>query len=505
MELRFNKLIDWPSLSWVSSIPLTENLMTVYHGPMVETAADWFAEAVWAGDFESGNFDQTDLVFGTGARVRGEKIVFVASGTSTDRLWHCQRKGSLFVSNSLPALLAVAEIDLINEHHYFRDIRTICNGLSNYKRTIPVSDGDLNIHYFHNLIFQRGQLIEQEKPDTTPHFSCYKDYWTFLKDTSEQLSKNFNHVNRRNTIKPLASVSSGYDSCASAVVGKNAGCTHAVTITQSSSFWRGSDSGKEVAEYLGLIPMIYNIRASHYPNEAAVWAVSGRASVLNWTQFDFPKPLCAFFTGCRGDTVWDLSTKEVKNPFRVPSVSDMGIAEWRLSAGVFHVVVPFWGLRRVNELRAISHSAEMKPWSVGGSYDRPIARRIVETSGVPRNSFGVLKKNTSSEEYFTWPYSTDAKQSFRKFLHSCHTYVPPNWLVLILRKIVQLDRLIFLNVTAPLRLPDIGLRIRLRLRASWLLFHWGNNILKKTYRKGLASITSNGPTQNGKSINGGDK
>jgi hypothetical protein len=34
----------------------------------------------------------------------------------------------------------------------------------------------------------------------------------------------------------------------------------------------------------------------------------------------------------------------------------------------------------------------MRPWSVGGSYDRPIARRIIEQAGVPRKEFGERKR-----------------------------------------------------------------------------------------------------------------
>lgn len=455
---------------------------------MVEANESWCVEAVWSGDFGTGDFDRTDLVFGSGIRVREGRLVIVPSGASTDRIWHCCRKDTLFASNSLPALLAVAGLSLQDEHHYFRDIRTVCNGLHEYKRTLPVADGTVSIQYFNNLILDNGKLIEEEKPDTASVFNKYEDYRSFLQEKAEQLSKNMTHPARKNNVHPLATVSSGYDSCASAVVAKYAGCTRAVTIRQSASYWRGSDSGEEVAKHLGLMTDAYDIKAKRYPWEDAVWAVSGRASILNWTQFDFPEPLCAFFTGCRGDTLWDRLETNDSDPFCVPSVSDMGIAEWRLIAGVFHVVVPFWGLRHVNELREISRSSEMQPWSVGGDYDRPVARRLVEESGVPRGTFAVLKKNSSSEEYFTWPYSSDAKESLENFLRAKEIFVPPRWLVPILRKVIQFDRLFFLNVTSRYKLPDIGLRIKLRIRASWLLFHWGNESLKRTYLAGLNSV-----------------
>ena len=488
MKICSQHIDEWPKLAWVASVPSGSDMVTVLHGAMVEANDQWCVEAVWVGNFESGNFDKTDLAFGSGVRIRGDKVVFVASGSSTDRLWHCNRNNTVSISNSLPALLAVAGLSLLDDHHYFTDIRTVCNGLSAYHRTIPVTDGTVSVQYFHNLILDGGTLIEENKPDSAPHFRNYEGYRLFLQKTAEQLSKNMNHPARKENVKPLTTVSSGYDSCATAVVAKYAGCTHAVTIRQSASFWRGSDSGEEVAKYLNLHTSAYNIKTKKYPWEEAVWAVSGRASILNWTQFDFPKPLCAFFTGCRGDTLWDRADNSSADPFRVPSVSDMGISEWRLKAGVFHVVVPFWGLRHVNELREISRSPEMKPWSVGGGYDRPIARRLVEESGVPRGAFAVLKKNSSTEEYFTWPNSEEAKESFELYLREKKIFTPPRWLVPVLRNIIQFDRLFFLNVTSRYKLPDIGLRIKLRIRASWLLFHWGNEKLKNIYLMGLNSI-----------------
>jgi hypothetical protein len=42
-------------------------------------------------------------------------------------------------------------------------------------------------------------------------------------------------------------------------------------------------------------------------------------------------------------------------------------------------------------LKAICNSKEMEPWSVGGTYDRPIARRIIEGAGIPRGTFANYK------------------------------------------------------------------------------------------------------------------
>jgi hypothetical protein len=37
----------------------------------------------------------------------------------------------------------------------------------------------------------------------------------------------------------------------------------------------------------------------------------------------------------------------------------------------------------------------MSPWDIGGDYTKPIARRIIESAGVPREAFGTEKKAAS--------------------------------------------------------------------------------------------------------------
>jgi hypothetical protein len=481
MRLDGHAVAGWPKLAWVAKCTARSPRISVLHGPCVEVNPRWAVEAVWAGRFADGDFDQTDLVFGSGIRVRGQHVVFVPSAATTDRLWHYQRDGSFYVANSLPAILAVTGTHLLMDHHYFTDIRTITGGLSAYRRSIPIDSGELGVQYFHNLQFDGTTIREIEKPDSAPTIGTYSEYRDFLVGTAKALKENLDDGNRQHRVDSLTSISSGYDAGATAVIAREAGCRRAVTIRQSASHWRGSDSGKAVAKHLGLACREYDLRAESYPHEAAVWSVSGRAAILNWTTFDYPQPLCLFFSGCRGDMVWDRDTCDPPKPFSVPSVSDMGICEFRLFRGVFHCVVPAWGVRHIGEIRAIAHHEEMKPWSVGGKYDRPVARRLIEEAGVPRGAFAVQKKNASTEEYFLWPYSKEARESFGQFLREHGVYVPPGSLVGLLRQIVNTDRLIYLNLTSKLGLWDPALRIRWRLRANRLLFHWANHVLRAQY------------------------
>jgi hypothetical protein len=69
--------------------------------------------------------------------------------------------------------------------------------------------------------------------------------------------------------------------------------------------------------------------------------------------------------------------------------------EFRLRTGFVHLPPAFYGWRHHNDLIRISRSPELAPWSLGTSYDRPIARRLVEEAGVPRELFGMKKRAVS--------------------------------------------------------------------------------------------------------------
>jgi hypothetical protein len=99
-------------------------------------------------------------------------------------------------------------------------------------------------------------------------------------------------------------------------------------------------------------------------------------------------------TGFHGDKVWDLHAQP-NDLLKRGDLSGASLGEFRLQSDFVHVPIPFIGGRRHPEIAAIARSAEMRPFSVGGAYDRPIARRIAEEAGVLRETFGVNKRAVS--------------------------------------------------------------------------------------------------------------
>ena len=115
MRLEYRPEATWPVQSWLAEC--FEDRVVVRHGGRVETRAEWFCEAVWDGPFEDGDFDRTDIVAGSGGRLRGGGVTFVPAGSTTDRLQSVALPpgtgalpGRTLVSNSLACLLAVSGV-----------------------------------------------------------------------------------------------------------------------------------------------------------------------------------------------------------------------------------------------------------------------------------------------------------------------------------------------------------------------------------------------------------
>lgn len=483
MTIRPRLVSAWPKLAWVARVEEGSRAIEVFHGPMVETADDWLAEAVWAGRFSCGDFDQTDLVYGSGVRCRGDKAIFVTPGAGVGCLWHVRRCGVLHVSNSLPALLAMAGLSLCEDYKgYTVDLMNVeIQGIYGCVKSIPVREGKVRLTYFSNLLYDGKNLAEVEKPGLQRRFDCYADYRGFLSETARALGANCRDEARRNKVAGLAGISSGYDSPACAVIAREAGFTRTATIVNSTSFWRGSDSGEAIAKRLGMSCQVCRSRPRHYRSEIEIFSTTGRDAGFNLTVFDYPQPLCLFFDGSYGDKVWDRLPHDLSNPL---GDMDAALGEFRLAEGIFHTVVPWWGIRQANQINALGAAGEMAPWALGTDYDRPVARRIVEEAGIERGTFAVRKKNTSSNSPFRWPHSRRARAGFAAYLARRGLRAMPSWIIRLFRAVTIADILIQRNV-----LSRLGLRRRrwpLRhTRANSLLFHWANAELRKSYEDGI--------------------
>lgn len=101
MKFQFTPVREWPSLAWLACCRRNDETVSVFHGIRVEAADEWFGEVVWAGPYDNGELDKTDLVSGSGGRIRGNTVVFVSSGSTVDRLVTARLADCVYISNSL--------------------------------------------------------------------------------------------------------------------------------------------------------------------------------------------------------------------------------------------------------------------------------------------------------------------------------------------------------------------------------------------------------------------
>ena len=473
MELTFREISDWPKLAWVASCPEQSRTLKILHGSAVEVADEWCVEAVWAEPFSHAGFDLTDLVFGTGIRRRANHVVFVSSGSPLDRLWYCHHKGQWVFTNSFPALLMVSGLTLLPTYRYDMDIQSINKGLNGYTRTVPLQQGQAHLVYFNNIEFDGTTICEVSKPDSAWDFSNFDDYFWYLQSAADRIGENLRACERTHQVTPFVPISSGFDSPVAAILARQAGCRLSATIENSRAmFNKRSDSGEAIATHLNMTCQVHTRIPTEFEHEEMVWAASGKASDLNLTIFEYPGPLTLLFGGYWGDTIWgrNSSVPLERDPFIGYPMIGSGISEFRLLKGIFNCPVPFWGIRHIGAIRKITASAEMAPYRFNTPYDRPIPRRIIEMTGVPRGSFAVRKSATSIAPVVRYPLSSAARERFCQYLVSRGRMPTTDSMLEVLELRNQIDLMfkkIFLNKRWRQKLS-----FSRQPNGSSLLFHW---------------------------------
>ena len=143
MRFRFIERETWPELAWLAQLRPGDPVIEVHRGRRVEIADEWFREIAWAGRYEQGSFDATDVVAGSGGLLRGDGALFVSPGSTVDRLQSLSTDSASFVSNSL---------------------------------TCRTSAGPVRLTYFHNLRWDGQTLAEAEKPFIERDFTTFRAY-----------------------------------------------------------------------------------------------------------------------------------------------------------------------------------------------------------------------------------------------------------------------------------------------------------------------------------------
>ena len=404
VEFRFTENSHLPRLAWCAKLARATASVLVEHGPWVETGSSYFAEGVWNGAFAQPNFVTAEIMLGSGGSLHHGKPAFTPTTHTMERLYSLRRNDELFVSNSLAYVLEATESRLNPKNWSYES--ALMTFLRGYKRAVGqlrlADDRIVEIHYHRTIVVGDELTIAAVEPPAPPSFKTYREYLDYLYETLERLRNNAADAARKVRYEPLATISSGFDSPACAVLAKHIGCRRSVTFAAARQAFAPElqstdDSGAQIAAALDLPVETFSrdgyLRAGDFPEVPFLATGSGGDDVV-LSALGPRLERAMLFTGMLGDTLWGVSGQdpEVSKEYRFRFPAGGSLQEYRLGVGFVHVPIPLLTFTRHAEIQAISRSAEMAPWRLGGDYDRPIPRRLVEEAGVPRAAFAREKR-----------------------------------------------------------------------------------------------------------------
>lgn len=428
MKISYIEMHQLPKMAWGAIVEKDSLHVTVYHGKNVETQKDFFVEGAWEGAFAKGRFDQADFFNGSGGRIKQKKykrmFMFSTASHTLDRLHTVRLKNKLIVSNSMPFALHLAHARLNSRYlDYEKDLNSILKGIYRYKDWIPLKgQKKLYLHYYCNLVIDKHLNIEKEKKMEIAPFEHYEHYRQVLSCTLKQFIENAKDPLRKQPYGIVTTISNGYDSAACAVLAKEAGCDTALSFDRPEHY--AEDCGLSIAQQLGYSSIILKDAQKYLDNEQLIeteFVSTGElGSGVVYTSFEEEMADNIVIFGEEGDEFWGKDRSDANDEFRFPDdvMAGVSMIEHRLRVGYIFTPLPTFGGVQWKSLWKLSNSPEMQPYSIGGSYDRPIPRRIVETAGIPREAFGMNKKGVE----INYRYDSFSRLKERMSKASFHSY-----------------------------------------------------------------------------------
>ena len=343
-------------------------------------------------------------------------------------LFVIKKDNNLFASNSMPFVLMMAQEELNPDYYdYEYDFNTSLLGYYRSRRTTPLLSGNMLMTYRGCTLYVSPDLsIEEQRHN--PHFlisdfSSYKDTVTGI---LSRIVDNAQSPYRKFQYGMATTISRGYDACASSALAKAVGCDTSLSLISPAKYL--NDDGRDIAIKMGYTHLV-TADADEYKNnvtleEAKNLCTGGGGGTLFLAGFSSTINGRLLFTGRRGDSIWERKHLNVNNDldFSYGNPMGQGSIEEALFGNFIEIPVPLICGNQWEDIARISNSEEMKPWSVRDRYDRPIARRLVEEMGVPRDSFGQQKAGAGVTVDFETIRSVRRKmseKSYEDFLKFC--------------------------------------------------------------------------------------
>jgi hypothetical protein len=245
--------VDWPPLAWAARIG-RDGGVTVFAGRAVEATAEGLLAAAWSGPFGTSSPFDAATTIGTALRLVPGRVEALCGNAGPDVLFLHRGAAGVVLANGLPVALAAAEDALLPDYPFYNhDLMAYLAGGGPAGLPLPLRRGTLTPFY-------RGIALAGPKwratplpPRPAPRWTGFAAYRAMLVAETAALFANAADPARRQRYLPVATISSGYDSVAAAVIARDAGCTEALTWREASMAEPGAlDSGEDSAARLGL-------------------------------------------------------------------------------------------------------------------------------------------------------------------------------------------------------------------------------------------------------------
>lgn len=432
MKFKYIQIDSLPRLAWCARVCKGNDTVIVYHGSQVEQMPDFFIEGAWNGKFTSDGFATATILCGTGAMIDSGQLRFCSSTDKLSPIFSIRKPDTIHVSNSPLFLLSAAEEepDPIYPFYGYDLIRIWRQGLHCPDGTFKTaSKTPLHIHICTIMTVERdlSASFEPHPLDDCP--KNYEQYKQLLTNGVKEVFRNSEDPQRQVSYSPLAMTSKGYDSGATSALAASAGCKEAITLIDSCCDDPTADSGADIARTMGMNCAEYDrwaYRNKKKPVDAefALFTLSNNAPVAACEEILNRRIL---ITGHFG-VIWDKSKPKNFNSLcetGSKKVAGMGQLEFRLRVGFQTFTPPYIGARHNQAIHKITNSDQMKNWRIGGHYDRPIPRRIIEEAGVPRGEFAIKKKAGGHATYNRADhFSVRGLKDYKQFVKKSHASIP---------------------------------------------------------------------------------
>ena len=411
MKIEYKRNTSIPQGAWCASIHKGDQSVKVEVGKSVFCSEEFFVFGVWDGSLADGDFAEATFSCCSGGSIKDCKHGGVKFSTPThlfEILFLVKKDDITYVSNSLPFILKRSETKLSSSYlDYQHDLCSSLFGLNRLKKKSPLDNG-FELHYFRYCTFEidLNLNVKEHQYDISLDFETYDQYVNIIKNELQKLKNNATDSLRQVPYGMIATISQGYDATACAALVRDIGCNEAFTFGEPAAYH--NDSGAQIALSLGYTQIFEENGDTYLKSKTldeTLSFVTGNPTpgILNVFKNEFMNKLV--FLGTRGDSLWERSHDNINsnldftagNTFQQVDHTEI---EFSLENNTIFIHLPMICGQQWSRIDKISNSPELKPWSVRDNYDRPIARRILETKGIVRQSFGQIKKGMGKSVHF---------------------------------------------------------------------------------------------------------